>query len=47
MPHFDSSGFESYAFKCKFCRGSLGGIIDPYNGTLLVSAVTREKSSKK
>jgi hypothetical protein len=39
VPHFDSSGFESYAFKCNFCRASLAGVIDPYDGTLLLSVV--------
>ncbi len=37
-PHFDSHGFESYQFNCKHCGASLAGIIDPYDGTLLLTA---------
>jgi hypothetical protein len=37
-PHFDSNGFESYELDCRHCGASLVGIIDPYDGTLLMSA---------
>jgi hypothetical protein len=36
-PRIDSSGFESYSFRCQRCKRSLGGIIDPFDGELLVS----------
>jgi hypothetical protein len=39
VPHFDNSGFESYAFNCNFCRASLAGVIDPYDEALLLSVV--------
>jgi hypothetical protein len=39
VPHFDSSGLESCTFNCKFCRASLAGVIDPYDGALLLSVV--------
>jgi hypothetical protein len=37
VPHFDSDGFESYELDCKLCGASLAGIIDPFDGTLLLS----------
>ena len=36
-PRFDSHGFESYQLNCKHCGASLTGIIDPYDGTLLLT----------
>jgi len=39
VPHFYSSGLESCTFNCKFCRASLAGVIDPYDGALLLSVV--------
>jgi DNA-directed RNA polymerase subunit RPC12/RpoP len=38
VPHFDTCGFESYKLDCKHCGASFAGIIDPYVGTLLLSA---------
>jgi hypothetical protein len=38
VPYFDPEGFESYLFDCRFCRASLAGIIDPFDGTLLLTA---------
>jgi DNA-directed RNA polymerase subunit M/transcription elongation factor TFIIS len=35
-PHIDSSGFESYFFKCNECGAWLVGIVDPYDEELLV-----------
>jgi hypothetical protein len=37
FPHIDEQGFESYAFNCDFCRSGLVGVIDPYDGELLLS----------
>ena len=37
IPHFDSSGFESYQFVCMHCGASLAGVIDPFDGALLLS----------
>jgi len=36
-PHFDDEGFESYEFHCDHCGTSLVGVIDPYDGKLLLS----------
>ena len=36
-PQIDSCGFESYSFRCKRCKSSLAGIIDPMDDELLVS----------
>ncbi len=36
-PRIDSCGFESYSLECVECGGLLGGIIDPYDETLLLS----------
>jgi hypothetical protein len=36
--HFDDHGVESYELKCNYCGSSLTGIIDPYDGTLPLSA---------
>jgi hypothetical protein len=38
-PRFDAHGFESYGFRCESCRAPLIGIIDPFDGCLLVSTV--------
>ncbi len=38
VPHFDSHGFESYVLDCKSCGASFTGVVDPYDGTLLLSA---------
>ena len=37
VPQFDSSGFESYQLQCIHCGASFAGIIDPYDGELLLS----------
>jgi hypothetical protein len=37
-PYFDAAGFESYQLDCRFCRVVLTGIIDPFDGTLLLTA---------
>jgi hypothetical protein len=37
--HFDSHGFESYVLDCKRCRLVLNGIIDPFDGALLLSTL--------
>ncbi len=34
---FDHHGFESYSLCCEYCRTFLIGIVDPFDGTLLVS----------
>jgi DNA-directed RNA polymerase subunit RPC12/RpoP len=34
---FDDHGFESYSLRCEYCQTFLVGIIDPFDGTLLVS----------
>jgi hypothetical protein len=39
VPHFDSYGFESYVFDCTFCGASLTGVVDPYDGELVVSPI--------
>jgi hypothetical protein len=39
-PHIDECGFESYHFECMQCGGSLGGIVDPYDETLLLSQLS-------
>jgi hypothetical protein len=36
-PRLDSSGFESYELTCRFCETRLSGVIDPFDGTLLLS----------
>jgi hypothetical protein len=38
-PHVDSSGFENYFLKCNQCGAWLIGIIDPYDGTLLLTEI--------
>jgi ribosomal protein S27E len=35
-PRFDSHGFEAYELACKSCGASLTGIIDPFDGALLL-----------
>jgi hypothetical protein len=39
FPRLDSSGFESYSFQCRNCGNPLAGIIDPFDGRLLVSVL--------
>jgi hypothetical protein len=39
--HFDSDGFESYKLACTSCGTFLGGVIDPFDGTLLLSGAAR------
>ena len=39
IPHFDSSGFESYQFVCMHCGASMAGVIDPFDGALLLSTL--------
>jgi len=39
VPHIDEQGFESYKLKCKFCRAFLEGVIDRFDGALLLSEV--------
>jgi hypothetical protein len=34
---FDSAGFESYEFECRDCRAVLVGLVDPFDGALLIS----------
>jgi hypothetical protein len=36
-PYFDECGFESYDFSCSTCGASLTGIVDPFDGALLIS----------
>ena len=44
-PHFDAQAFESYRLECKFCRSSLAGVIDPFDGALLLSVMPQDSSS--
>ena len=37
FPPIDGSGFESCSFRCQRCEAFLVGIIDPYDGKLLLS----------
>jgi hypothetical protein len=37
VPRIDEQGFETHAFNCDFCRSCLVGVIDPYDGALLLS----------
>jgi ribosomal protein S27E len=37
FPRIDSSGFETYSFRCQNCGATLVGIIDPFDGKLLLS----------
>jgi len=36
-PRIDACGFESYTLECVQCGGSLAGIVDPFDDTLLLS----------
>jgi transcription initiation factor IIE alpha subunit len=36
-PYIDECGFESYSFRCRECGSMLVGIIDPADGTLLLT----------
>jgi hypothetical protein len=38
-PLIDACGFESYHFHCNACGSALGGVIDPADDTLLLSAL--------
>jgi hypothetical protein len=46
VPQFDSSGFESLELECSQCGASLAGVIDPYDGELLLSTLEEAVSSK-
>jgi hypothetical protein len=35
---FDCCGFEIYQLDCGFCQTSLGGIVDPFDDALLLTA---------
>jgi hypothetical protein len=37
FPSIDSSGFESYSLKCQNCGAILCGVIDPFDGKLLLT----------
>ena len=37
FPRMDSSGFETRTFFCNSCRSSIRGLIDPFDGALLLS----------
>ncbi len=37
LAEIDSSGFECYRFSCNACATPLAGVIDPYDGALLLS----------
>ena len=37
FPRMDSSGFETYTFCCNSCSSSIHGLIDPFDGALLLS----------
>jgi DNA-directed RNA polymerase subunit RPC12/RpoP len=39
IPLIDACGFESYYFHCSACGGALGGVIDPADDTLQLSAL--------
>ncbi len=39
VPSIDACGFESYHLDCDVCGTSLGGVIDPADDTLLLSAI--------
>jgi len=43
--HFDREGFESYKLACSSCGAFLAGVIDPFDGTLLLSGA-REATSR-
>jgi len=47
VPPFDSHGFESYVLDCKSCGASLTGIVDPYDGALLLTATSTEAPHHK
>ena len=46
FPRIDSSGFETYSFQCRNCGVPLVGIIDPFDGTLLLSLLWSASSVK-
>jgi hypothetical protein len=37
LPHIDTCGFESYAFRCECCGSAIGGVINPLDDKLHVS----------
>ena len=37
IPHIDTCGFESYAFRCECCGSAIGGVINPLDDKLHVS----------
>ena len=37
FPRIDTCGFESYSFRCEYCRSAIGGIINPLDDKLFVS----------
>jgi len=37
LPDIDSSGFESYFFKCNVCSAWLVGVVDPCDERLLMT----------
>jgi hypothetical protein len=39
VPFIDACGFESYHLDCDACGASLGGIVDPADDRLLLSAI--------
>jgi len=41
--HFDRHGFESYELACAACGVLLAGVIDPFDGTLVLSALEQSK----
>jgi hypothetical protein len=40
IARIDGSGFESYRFDCISCAVPLAGVVDPYDGTLLLSELS-------
>jgi hypothetical protein len=43
FPRLDSAGFETYSFQCQGCGASIVGIIDPFDGKLLLSVDAESK----
>ena len=37
LPHIDTCGFESYAFRCEGCGSAIGGVINPLDDKIHVS----------
>ena len=38
-PYIDECGFESYRLECTQCGAPLAGVVDPFDDTLLLSAL--------